>query len=158
VCQLARRNGGHAPAARTAKRARSARPAEAAEQFAVRVAGACALDLHAYNSMAAVARNRPFLCCRIPCQGCATRSAGCARASVPLRHRASASQSSLARRPRPAGTAFLTDNEVSVAAHLLPRLLPVIQTNASSGAAAPLRCQDVPSSCTIKQNFKARSA
>jgi hypothetical protein len=43
-------------------------PPKLAEQFAVRVAGARALDLRAYNSMAAVARDRPFLCCRIPCQ------------------------------------------------------------------------------------------
>jgi hypothetical protein len=79
--------------------------------------------------------------------GCATRSAGCARTSVPLSQSLCiAIQSRTASAP---GKDYIsTDNEVWVAAHLLPRLLPRMHLAA------------VASGCTImlyhRANFQSK--
>jgi hypothetical protein len=96
---------GHAPAARDSE-ARPVRldPPKLAEQFAVRVA-ALALSTSARTIQSLPSRVTDlFFLLPYSLSGCATRFAGCARAFVPLSHRASASQSSPARRPRPAKT------------------------------------------------------
>ena len=94
---------GDAPAARDSE-ARPVRldPPKLAGQFAVRVA-ALALSTSARTIQSLPSRVTDlFFLLPYSLSGCATRFAGCARAFVPLSYRASASQSSLARRPRPA--------------------------------------------------------